>query len=103
MTFGILLGHSVIETRNGDLWYRKIDRAYSPRRIDEAMDAVGAGVPMGDGPPGMPSWQVANAQLGNTALIRVWRGKIADNGVPDAYAKIYYFSPDNGLLRGRHD
>lgn len=98
-----LSGHSVIETRNGDLWYRKIDRAYSPRRIDEAMDAVGAGVPMGDGPPGMPSWQVAKAQLGNTALIRVWRGKIADNGVPDAYAKIYYFSPDNGLLRGCHD
>lgn len=98
-----LSGHTVTETRNGDLSYRKIDRAYSERRIDEAMDALSSGMPGDLGPYSGPSWQVGNGQLGKAALIQVWRGKIGDDGKPEANAQVYYFGPDNGLLRGHHE
>jgi hypothetical protein len=94
-----LRGHTVTEARNGDLWYRKIDQAYSARRIDEAMDALSFEVPADSG----PNWQVGNGQVGKTALVQVWRGKIGDDGKPEATARVYYFGSDNGLLRGYHE
>lgn len=96
-------GHIVAETRNGDLAYRKIDQPYSALRIDEAMDALTSGLPGDHGTSNGPSWQVANGQLRNKGLIQVWRGKIADNGDPEANAYVYYFDPVSGTLRAHHE
>jgi len=96
-------GHIVIETRNGDLVYRKIDHKYSARRIDEAMDVLTSSLPRASGSNSVPSWQVANGQLGKTVLVQVWRGKMGNDGKPDTNTQVYYFGPDNGLLRGHHE
>jgi Gram-negative bacterial TonB protein C-terminal len=100
---GSLGGHVVMESRNGDLGYRKIDQEYSARRIDEAMDAIAAGLPGDRGPSSGPSWQVGNGQIGKAAMIQVWRGKVGQDGKPEANAQVYYFGADNGLLRGHHE
>lgn len=97
----VLSGLSVSEARNGDLVYRKSDQPYSARRIDEAMEVLSSGLPGGSNSG--PSWRVANGQLGKTQLIQVWRGRIADDGTPGPNTQVYYFGPDNGLLRGHHE
>jgi TonB family protein len=100
---GILGGHTVTETRNGDLGFRQIDQPYSARRIDQAMEVLSSALAGGSSASGGPSWQIANGKLGKAEMVQVWRGKIGDDGKPGANTQIYYFGPDNGLLRGHHE
>jgi hypothetical protein len=99
----ILGGHTVTEARNAELGFRKFDQPYSARRIDQAMEVLSSALPGGSSPSGGPSWQVANGKLGKAEMVQVWRGKIGDDGKPGANTQIYYFGPDNGLLRGHHE
>lgn len=84
-------GHTVTESRNGDLGYRKFDHAFAPLRIDEAMDTLSADLPGDASASHGPGWQVANSELGKIQLVRVSRGKVGDNGKPDVGAVAYYF------------
>jgi Gram-negative bacterial TonB protein C-terminal len=99
----VLGGHTVKEARNGDLGFRKFDQPYSARRVDQAMEVLSADLPGGSSTSGGPSWRVANGQLGKAEMVQVWRGNIGDDGKPGANTPVYYFSPDNGLLRGHHE
>jgi Gram-negative bacterial TonB protein C-terminal len=95
-----LAGHTVTESRSGDLGYRKFNQAFAPLRIDEAIDTISAVLPQAADPSRGPRWQVSKSELGKTPLIRVSRGSFGDNGKLDVSAVAYYFDPDNGLLRG---
>jgi hypothetical protein len=99
----VLGGHTVTEARNGDLGFRKFDQAYSARRIDQAMDVLSFALPGANGGNSALSWQVANGQLGKAELVQVWLGKIGNDGKPGEGTRVYYFSPDNGLLRGHYE
>lgn len=96
----ILGGHAVTEARNGDLGFRKFDQPYSARRIDQAMEVLSSALPAGSS---VSLWRVANGQLGKAEMVQVWTGKIGDDGKPGANTKVYYFGPDNGLLRGHYE
>jgi TonB family protein len=99
----ILGGHTVTEARNGDLGFRKFDQPYSARRIDQAMEVLSPALPSGSGASTALTWRVANGQLGRAEMVQVWRGKLGDDGKPGANTQVYYFGPDNGLLRGHHE
>jgi hypothetical protein len=96
----ILGGHTVTETRNEDLGFRKFDQPYSARRIDQAMEVLSSALPAGSG---VSLWRAANGQLGKAEMVQVWTGKVGEDGKPGANTKVYYFGPDNGLLRGHYE
>lgn len=97
----VLGGHKVTETRNEDLGFRKFDQPYSARRIDQVMEVLSSALPVGSG---VSLWRVANGRLGKAEMVQVWTGKIGnDDGKPGANTKVYYFGPDNGLLRGHYE
>jgi outer membrane biosynthesis protein TonB len=100
---GTLGRHTVIETRNGDLQYRKVDQEYSPRRIDEAMEAIAIGLPGDGGTYSGPEWRVGPGKLGGMELVQVWRGRVDDDGKPQTNARVYYFDSKSGLLRARYE
>jgi hypothetical protein len=98
-----LAGHTVIETRNGDLQYRKIDQEYSPRRVDEAMEAIATGLPGDGGKYSGPDWRAGPVKLGGTELVQVWRGRVDEDGKLEENAQVYYFDPKSGPLRAHYE
>jgi outer membrane biosynthesis protein TonB len=93
-------GHTVVETRNDDLRYRQFEGDYAARRIDNAIDVIGAPLPGDNDDFFLESdWHIGESKIGSVPLMRAWHGYINDQGQADVNTVMYYFSPENGMLR----